>query len=86
MTVFYQPVTLSFLVGQVFSSLMTCVIVSAALKFRSVESALGFYGVYHQEPMNQIVRSLLPFWFSYRMSSNNISNVHVRFWTHILSI
>jgi 2-hydroxy fatty acid dioxygenase len=30
-------------------------VISAAQKFRNIEDALGFYGVYHREPLNQLI-------------------------------
>jgi 2-hydroxy fatty acid dioxygenase len=59
MAIFNQPVTPLFLAMQVFSFVMTGVIASAASQFLTVESALGFYGVYHQMPWNQFLQ--LPF-------------------------
>jgi 2-hydroxy fatty acid dioxygenase len=55
MAIFNQPETPLFLAMQGFSFVMTGVIASAAFQFRSVESALGFYGVYHQMPWNQFL-------------------------------
>jgi 2-hydroxy fatty acid dioxygenase len=55
MNIFYQPVTPSFLAMHLFASVVTSFIISAIFQFRSVESALGFYGVYHQDPWNQLI-------------------------------
>lgn len=55
MPLFHQKLTPSFLLAEVVAASLTVVMVLAAKKFRNIEDALGFYGVYHREPMNQLI-------------------------------
>jgi uncharacterized membrane protein YGL010W len=55
MHVFDHKPTPIFLVAQAFAMMTMYVIVKAALRFRDVEDTMAFYGVYHREPMNQLI-------------------------------
>ena len=55
MPLFQKKLTPGFIVAQLLTVLLLIVDISAAIKFRDIEDALGFYGVYHQEPMNQLI-------------------------------
>lgn len=55
-TIFGTPTASpSFLVAQAATALLGAVVVKAALGFQAVSSALAFYGVYHREPLNQLI-------------------------------
>lgn len=41
--------------SHVINCLLTCLIVNAAYQFQDATSAMAFYGVYHREPMNQLI-------------------------------
>jgi 2-hydroxy fatty acid dioxygenase len=55
MPLFHQQLTPSFVFAEVAAAVLTVLVMSAASKFRYIEDALGFYGVYHREPMNQLI-------------------------------
>ena len=55
MHLFDQRVTPSFLFAQTVAAALLVVVILAARKFRNIEDALGFYGVYHREPLNQLI-------------------------------
>mmetsp|Transcript_17554 Transcript_17554/g.38391 ORF Transcript_17554/g.38391 Transcript_17554/m.38391 type:complete len:250 (-) Transcript_17554:1928-2677(-) len=48
-------ITAGFLVSQAFSALVLSMIVKASLAFRDISDALAFYGVYHQDKVNQVI-------------------------------
>ena len=56
MTIFgTERITASFLVAQALTALLVGVIAKAAAGFKDASSALAFYGVYHQNPWNQLI-------------------------------
>lgn len=55
MPIFHQTLTPSFVLAEAAAAALTVVVILAAKKFRNIEDALGFYGVYHREPMNQLI-------------------------------
>lgn len=50
-----QRTTAGFLACQLFSVGIAGVVLEAASRFQTVTDALGFYGVYHREPLNQLI-------------------------------
>lgn len=50
-----QEASASFLVAQAVTALLVGLIVKAAAGFKDASAALGFYGVYHREPLNQLI-------------------------------
>lgn len=49
------PVTVGFIMAQIFMICFGAMIARASLNFRDISDALAFYGVYHREPMNQLI-------------------------------
>jgi uncharacterized membrane protein YGL010W len=49
------PVSASLLLAHAACAVVGYVMVKAALQFNDKESALAFYGVYHREPINQVI-------------------------------
>ena len=50
-----KKASLSFLVAQGVTAIFVALVVKAALSFENVSTALAFYGVYHREPLNQVI-------------------------------
>lgn len=55
MVIFHQKATPGFLLAQITATALTFTVVAAALQFRDIDDALASYGVYHREPLNQLI-------------------------------
>lgn len=55
MSQLHLPWTPSLILAESIAASLIIVVISAARKFRNIEDALGFYGVYHREPLNQLI-------------------------------